>query len=410
MDNNQTMQELLEQQEKEMSNLKVGQIITGKITKILYDEIRIELNYGFDGIIPASELLLAKDEEISDKYKIGEEVSGEITKIQRKDGVIYLSVKKAFVEATRKELKEALDNHTILTVHVERSIEKGLFASYKTETVFIPLSQIDVKFVNNTAAYVGRDLEVYMLEMDLRRNRIVASHREVAQERLDAEKAEKRARIKAEKEAERARVKKAKEDLFNSLEVGQKRTGKVSKIMSYGAFIDLGGIEGLAHINELAWHRINSVEEVVKEGQEVDVYVINVDKENKRIGLAIKDINNDPWNSIKEEMQVGDIINVKVLKLIERGAFVEVKLGVEAFLPISELSEDRVMKVSNVVNVGDEIDVMIIDIKNKDKKMVVSLKEATKEPEEDYSEFLETEDSLGSLGELFKDKFKNLQK
>lgn len=409
MDNNQTMQELLEQQEKEMSNLKVGQIITGKITKILYDEIRIELNYGFDGIIPASELLLAKDEEISDKYKIGEEVSGEITKIQRKDGVIYLSIKKAFVEATRKELKEALDNHTILTVHVERSIEKGLFASYKTETVFIPLSQIDVKFVNNTAAYVGRDLEVYMLEMDLRRNRIVASHREVAQERLDAEKAEKRARIKAEKEAERARVKKAKEDLFNSLEVGQKRTGKVSKIMSYGAFIDLGGIEGLAHINELAWHRINSVEEVVKEGQEVDVYVINVDKENKRIGLAIKDINNDPWNSIKEEMQVGDIINVKVLKLIERGAFVEVKLGVEAFLPISELSEDRVMKVSNVVNVGDEIDVMIIDIKNKDKKMVVSLKEATKEPEEDYSEFLETEDSLGSIGELFKEKFKDLK-
>ena len=409
MDNNQTMQELLEQQEKEMSNLKVGQIITGKITKILYDEIRIELNYGFDGIIPSSELLLAKDEEISDKYKIGEEVSGEITKIQRKDGVIYLSIKKAFVEATRKELKEALDNHTILTVHVERSIEKGLFASYKTETVFIPLSQIDVKFVNNTAAYVGRDLEVYMLEMDLRRNRIVASHREVAQERLDAEKAEKRARIKAEKEAERARVKKAKEDLFNSLEVGQKRTGKVSKIMSYGAFIDLGGIEGLAHINELAWHRINSVEEVVKEGQEVDVYVINVDKENKRIALAIKDINNDPWNSIKEEMQVGDIINVKVLKLIERGAFVEVKLGVEAFLPISELSEDRVMKVSNVVNVGDEIDVMIIDIKNKDKKMVVSLKEATKEPEEDYSEFLETEDSLGSIGELFKEKFKDLK-
>lgn len=409
MDNNQTMQELLEQQEKEMSNLKVGQIITGKITKVLYDEIRIELNYGFDGIIPSSELLLAKDEEISDKYKIGEEVRGEITKIQRKDGVIYLSIKKAFVEATRKELKEALDNHTILTVHVERSIEKGLFASYKTETVFIPLSQIDVKFVNNTAAYVGRDLEVYMLEMDLRRNRIVASHREVAQERLDAEKAEKRARIKAEKESERARVKKAKEDLFNSLEVGQKRTGKVSKIMSYGAFIDLGGIEGLAHINELAWHRINSVEDVVKEGQEVDVYVINVDKENKRIGLAIKDINNDPWNSVKEEMQVGDIINVKVLKLIERGAFVEVKLGVEAFLPISELSEDRVMKVSNVVNVGDEIDVMIIDIKNKDKKMVVSLKEATKEPEEDYSEFLETEDSLGSIGELFKEKFKDLK-
>ena len=409
MNNNQTMQELLEQQEQELSKVKVGQTIEGKITKVLYDEVHVELNYGFDGIIPASELVLDKNEEIADRYTVGNEISAEITKIQRKDGTIYLSVKKAVVEEARKELKAALDNHTILTVHVERSIDKGLFATYKTETVFIPLSQIDVKFVNNTAAYVGRDLEVYMIEMDLKRNRIVASHREVAQERVDAEKAAERARIKAEKEAERARVKKEKEDLFNSLEVGQKRTGKVSKIMSYGAFIDLGGVEGLAHINELAWHRINSVEEIVKEGQEVDVYVINVDRDNKKIALAIKDINNDPWNSIKEEMQVGDIINVNVLKLIERGAFVEVKLGVEAFLPISELSEERVVKVSNVVNPGDEIPVMIIELNTKNKRMVVSLKEATKEPEEDYSEFLQTEDSLGSLGELFKDKFKNLK-
>ena len=409
MNNNQTMQELLEQQEQELSKVKVGQTIEGKITKVLYDEVHVELNYGFDGIIPVSELVLGKNEEIADRYTVGNEISAEITKIQRKDGTIYLSVKKAAVEEARKELKAALDNHTILTVHVERSIDKGLFATYKTETVFIPLSQIDVKFVNNTAAYVGRDLEVYMIEMDLKRNRIVASHREVAQERVDAEKAAERARIKAEKEAERARIKKEKEDLFNSLEVGQKRTGKVSKIMPYGAFIDLGGVEGLAHINELAWHRINSVEEIVKEGQEVDVYVINVDKENKKIALAIKDINNDPWNSIKEEMQVGDIINVNVLKLIERGAFVEVKLGVEAFLPISELREERVVKVSNVVNPGDEIPVMIIELNTKNKRMVVSLKEATKEPEEDYSEFLQTEDSLGSLGELFKDKFKNLK-
>ncbi|CEN77387.1 30S ribosomal protein S1 [Paraclostridium sordellii] len=409
MDNNQTMEELLAQQEKEMGSLKIGQIVTGKITKVLYDEIRVELNYGFDGIILKSELVLDKNQEIKDKYEVGKEISGEITKVQRKDGIIYLSVKKAVVEENRKELKEALDNHTILTVHVERSIEKGLFANYKTETVFIPISQIDVKFVNNTAAYIGRDLEVYMIEMDLRRNRIVASHREVAQERLDIQRAEERARIKAEKEAHRAKVKKAKEDLFNSLEIGQKRTGKVSKIMSYGAFIDLGGIEGLAHINELAWHRVDSVEDVVKEGQEVDVYVIKIDKENKKVGLAIKDINNDPWNEVRENMQVGDIVKVKVLKLIEKGAFVEVKLGVEAFLPISELSEERVMKVSHVVNIDDEIEVMIIDIKNKEKRMVVSLKEANKEPEEDYSEFLETEESLGSLGELFKEKFKDLK-
>lgn len=188
MENNQTMQELLEQQEKEMSSIKIGQTVSGKITKVLYDELHLELNYGFEGIISISELILDKDETIEDKYSVGQEISGEITKINRKDGTMYLSAKKAVIEATRKELKEALDNHTILTVHVERSIEKGLFASYKTETVFIPLSQIDVTFVNNTAAYVGRDLEVYMIEMDLRRNRIVASHREVAHERVEVER------------------------------------------------------------------------------------------------------------------------------------------------------------------------------------------------------------------------------
>lgn len=409
MENNQTMEELLEQQEKEMSNIKVGQILDGIITKVLHDELRLELSYGFDGIIPKSELLIKKDEIIEEKYSVGQKISGEIIKINRKDGTIILSVKKAIVEESRKELKNALDNHEILNVHVESSIEKGLFARYKTETIFIPLSQIDVTFVNNTNAYVGRDLDVYMIEFNLKRNRIVASHREVAHERLEAEKAAKREKIKAEKEAKRARIKQEKEDLFNSLEIGQKRIGKVSKIMNYGAFIDLGGIEGLAHINELAWYRVESVEDIVKEGQEVEVYVIKIDKENKKVGLAIKDIHNDPWNFEKDEMQVGDIINVKVLKLIERGAFVEVKPGVEAFLPISELSEDRVMKVSNVINPGDTIDVMVIDLKPKDRRMVVSLKEAIKEPEEDYSEFLEVEESLGSLGELFKDKFKDLK-
>lgn len=410
MNNNQTMQELLEQQEQELSKVKVGQTIEGKITKVLYDEVHVELNYGFDGIIPASELVLDKNEEIADRYTVGNEISAEITKIQRKDGTIYLSVKKAAVEEARKELKAALDNHTILTVHVERSIDKGLFATYKTETVFIPLSQIDVKFVNNTAAYVGRDLEVYMIEMDLKRNRIVASHREVAQERVDAEKAAERARIKAEKEAHIAKVKAEKEELFNSLEVGQKREGKVSKLMSYGAFVDIGGIEGLLHLNNLSWERVESVEDMLSEGQEVQVYVLDIDKENKKFALALKDINNDPWELIKQDVQLDDIVTGEVVRIIEKGAIVKIREGVDAFLPISELSEERVVKVSSVVNIGDTVNAMVIEFKPKNRRMVLSIKEANREPEEDYSEYLEIEDSLGSLGELFKDKFKNLQK
>ena len=151
------------------------------------------------------------------------------------------------------------------------------------------------------------------------------------------------------------------------------------------------------------------MKKLLEVGQEVEVYVLDVDKETQRIGLALKDINNDPWDLIKEEIQLDDIVTGKVVRIIEKGAFVEIKEGVEAFLPISELSEERVVKVTNVVNVGDEVNVMVLDFNPKNRRMLVSIKEATREPEEDYSEFLEVEDSLGSLGDLFKDKFKGLK-
>ncbi len=180
--------------------------------------------------------------------------------------------------------------------------------------------------------------------------------------------------------------------------------------MPYGAFVDIGGIEGLVHLNNLSWERVESVEDMLCEGQEVEVYVLDVDTETKKIALALKDINNDPWDLVKNEIYLDDIVTGKVVRTIEKGAFVQIREGVDAFLPISELSEERVMKVTNVVNVGDEVNVMVIDFKPKNKRLVVSIKEATREPEEDITEFLEVEDSLGTLGELFKEKFKNLQK
>ena len=285
----------------------------------------------------------------------------------------------------------------------------------------MPISQIDTKFVKEAKEYVGANLEVYIIELDVKKNRFVVSHREVLQERINKEREERRARIQAEKEAERARVKaerdaekarikQEKEDLFNSLEVGQKRHGKVTKIMSYGAFVDLGGLEGLVHINNLSWKRVESVEDMLQEGQEVDVYVLDVDAETRRIALALKDINNDPWQLIAEDVYVDDVITGKVVRIIERGAFLEIREGVEAFLPISELSEDRVMKVTNVVNVDDEVKVKVLNFNPENRRMLVSKKEAEREPEEDYTEYLEVEESLGTLGDLFKDKFKGLDK
>lgn len=415
------MQELLDLQAKEMEKIKEGSTITGKVIAIDTEEIKLELEdcAGFEGIIPVSELNLEKGKYASDVYKIGDEITGVIISKRIKDTTVQISKLKADKEADYAELKRAFENNEILSLVGVKAIDRGVFAAYKTQELFIPISQLDTKFVQDTKEYVGKTLEVYIKELDKKRNRAVASRREVLQERLDKERAERNARIKAEREeryarikaereAEKARIKAEKEAMFDSLEVGQKKEGKVTKIMQYGAFVDIGGIEGLVHKNNLSWERVENVEDFVKEGQEVEVYVLNIDEENRKFALALKDINNDPWKIASEELAVGDIITVKVLRIIDKGAFVKVRDAVEAYLPISELSEDRVLKVQNVVNEGDEVKVKIIEFSYKNRRMKVSKVEAEREPEEDISEYLEVEDSLGSLGELFKDKFKNI--
>ena len=415
MTNELSMQELLDQQEQQLDKLKVGELITSTITKVTHDAVVISLDCGFDGIIVADDLNIEKDKEVADVYKVGDTVSAVITKVSPKDGTVRLSKVLADQEQDLKDVEAAYNEHKIVTAYVEKAIPRGVFAKYKSVQLFIPISQIDTKFVNDTKEYVGANLEAYIIEFNTNRNKYVASHREVLQERINVEKQERRerqkaereaekARVKAERDAERARVKEARQNIFDSLEVGQKIHGKVTKIMSYGAFIDIGeGLEGLAHINNLSWKRVESVEDVVSEGQELDVYVLEVNKENNRIALAVKDINNDPWQLIAKEVAVGDVITGKVVRTIDKGAFVEIKEGVEAYLPISQLSEKRVPTVSSVVNPGDEIEAKILNFQPEEKRMLISIKEVNAEPEEDFTQFMKPKESLGAtIGDAMK--------
>ncbi len=422
MDNNLTMQELLDMQEEELSKINVGEEITGTVETIRDDELVLKLDLGFDGVIPVSDLNLPKGTSIEDAYKVGEEVSGIITKINLKDTTVVISKSSLDQARDLKELEEIFEEGKTITIHIDKNIERGIFGKYKSQTIFIPISQIDTKFVTDTSEYVGQDLEVYIKELNSRRNKVVASHRQLLQEKINIERKERRERIKAEREAERERRKAEREKkkaereaLFESLEVGQKINGKVTNIMPYGAFIDLGGIEGLAHINNLSWKRVPSVESVLEEGQNVDVYIMDKNPENMRIALAVKDINNDPWDLAADELSVGDIVNVEVLRIIESGAFVEVKEGVEAYLPIGELKDERVGKVEDVISEGDKLSVRIKSFNPADKRMLVSLKEANREPvvkdeEEDIAEYLESDEKLGNIGELLGDQLEGALK
>lgn len=412
MENNFTMQELLDMQEKELSKINVGEEITGKIEQISKDELVLKLEVGFDGVIPASELNLEKGQVISDVYKIDDEVTGIITNISYKDATIKISKLKLEQQADLKELIDAMENRTIINVHAFKALDRGLYVKYKSYTMFMPISQIDTKFVKDTSVYVGQDLDCYVKEVNPRKNRIIVSHREVAQEILDKERKEKREQIKAEREAERARIKAEREQakaereaLFESLVVGEKRSGKVTNIMPYGAFIDLGGIEGLAHINNISWDRIESVESVLSVDDQVEVFIQSIDPETKRIALALKDPDKDPWKLIADEVQLYSVVEAEVLRIIDKGAFVEVKPGIEAYLPIGELSEARINKVEDVVNIGDRIKAAIIKFNPETKRMMLSIRELTREPEEDLSQYMSVgDDTIGNIGDVLKEK------
>ena len=182
-----SMQELLEQQEQLLSSIQVGETITGTITKINNDEVTVGLNVGFDGVIPVSELNLAKGEYIEDAYKVGDEISAVITKVSEKDCTLKLSKLKLDNVNDKKELEEAHKSHKIVTANVVKTIQRGVFAKFKSVEIFIPISQLDTKFVNNTSEYQDANLEVYIIEFNEKANKIVGSHREVLQERLEKE-------------------------------------------------------------------------------------------------------------------------------------------------------------------------------------------------------------------------------
>ncbi|SEN64027.1 small subunit ribosomal protein S1 [Peptostreptococcus russellii] len=398
MENNLTMQELLDMQEQELSKINVGDEITGKVTQVNNDSLVLKLNVDFDGVIPEGELNLDKGQSIADVYKIDDEVTGIITNISYKDATIKISRLKLEQQNDIKELTDALEQHTKIMVHSFKALERGLYVSYKSHTMFMPISQIDTRFVKDTNEYVGLDMECYVKEVNPRKNRIIVSHREVAQEILDEERKAKREQRKAERE-----------ELFNSLVPGEKRAGKVTNIMPYGAFIDLGGIEGLAHINNLSWTRVESVESVLSEGQEVEVFIQSVDPETQRIALSLKNPDEDPWKLIADEVHMGSVVEAKVLRIIDKGAFVEVKEGVEAYLPIGELSEKRVNKVEDIVNIGDTVKAAIIKFNPENKRMMLSIRELTREPEEDLSQYMSVgDDTIGNIGEVLKEKTTSL--
>lgn len=380
-----SMKEFMDQVDASMRKLRKGEIVKGIIIGLNENELIVNIGYITDGIIPKSEIL--EDEgEIKDYFKIDEEVYAYILDINDGEGNVLLSKKKADRVKVWDDLESSYKNEEVFEVTVSEIVKGGAITKIKGLRAFIPASQLSLSFVKDLNVFLGKTLNVKIIEFDRKKEKIVLSAREVEKKIADERKAE----------------------LWNSVQKGEIRNGVVKKLAKFGVFVDIGGLEGLVHVSELSWGRVKDPSQVLSVGDNVKVYVLDVDKEKERLSLSIKDITNDPWEEVGVKFKVNDVVEGTVVKLTSFGAFVEITSGVEGLVHLSEICEENIAKPSDKLKVGDKVKVRILSLNLEEKRISLSIKEAIDKPVEDFSAFLDEEESGVNLGELFKDKFKDL--
>lgn len=380
MDEQNTMADFMEEIEKSMKRVYKDDVLKGTIITVGDEEILVNIGYTSDGIITKEEM--AEDYN----YMEGDEISVLVLNSHDNDGNVILSHKKAEEIGGWNELREAYDQKKKINVKVTEVIKGGVSAVYRNVRCFIPGSLLSYRYVEDMNAYVGKNLEVAVEDFDIENKRVVLSR-------------------KAVETVERQTKKK---EIMNQLQEGEMRQGVVTKLMKFGAFVDLGGVEGLIYLDDLAWHRVNDPSEVVSEGDNVTVYVANIDKKNGKISLVLKKVDEDPWRGAADYYKIDDLVECTVVRLLDFGAFVEIEAGIEGLIHLSEISSERIRKPSDKLKVGDRIQAIILNIDEKNRKLSLSMKDA----EGLVSEGIEPvqEEQVTTLGDLFGDKFKDFFK
>lgn len=386
-------QDLKEKYEETFVTLKPGEVITGTVVQVNENEVMVNVGYKSDGIIPLHELSaesFASPEEI---VKNGDKIDVYVLKIEDKEGNLILSKKRADIKKAWDEIENIYQNKDEIEAEVTEQVKGGLLANVKGLRGFIPASHVALHYVPDLGEYIGKKLKFKIIEVDKKKNRIILSHK-----------------IVMEEEQERKR-----KETWESIKEGQIIKGKVQRLTDFGAFVDVGGVDGLIHISELSWGRVNHPSEVVKEGDEIEVKVLGVDRERGRISLGLKQILPDPWENIEEKYKIGTIITGKVVKLVNFGAFVEVEPGVEGLVHISQISREHIAKPEDVLAVGQEIKAKILDITPEEHKMSLSIREAegsdyNRKQNETAINSEKNERSGVTIGEMFGDLFEETQK
>lgn len=395
-----SMDEFKEELDKSMKKIRRGDIVECTVISVSEEEVLVNLGYISDGVIQKKDLVLGEDEAVADQYEAGQNFKAEVIKVNDGDGNVVLSLRKAQQILVWEQLQDDMEKGNVIEVKVKESVKGGVVADVDGLRGFIPASLLSVDYVENLKDYEGKKLQVIVKEADPRERKLILS-------RKDVEAKEREAKRKLMYEELK------KDDVF---------TGKVKKLMSFGAFVDIGGVDGLLHINDMSWTRLKHPSEAVKEGQTVEVVVLGVDRERQRISLGLKDIGENPWKKAAEKYPAGSVVEGEVVRLADFGAFVSVEPGLEGLVHVSELDVKRVNLPQDVVSVGQKVNVKVLKVDAKNQKLSLSIKRLMEggdvpdsrggrgdRPERgervDVSKFNDTEEATTNLGSVFKDLF-----
>jgi len=351
------MHDFMDQIDKSLRLPNRGEIIEGEIVQVTDKEIVVNLGCKKDGVIPKDEMVLEGDKELTELFQAGQMIQAKVIKTDDGDGNILLSRKKLEVNEHWDEINEALDNRTVVNAKVVKEVKGGVIAVYKEVSGFIPMSQLSDRYVEKADEFIGKTLPVKVSRVDQKRNKAVFSHK---------------AYLAEEKQ-------KLVQQVWDALNVGDVVEGTVMRFTEYGAFVDIGGLDGLLHISEISWGKLKHPQEALEIGEKINVKILSMNTEKGKISLGLKQNQPEPWSIIENKYQVNDVIYGKVVQIKEYGAFVELEPGLDGLVHISEIAHKRVTDISEEIAVGETVTAKILDIDKERKRISLSIKD-TKEP------------------------------
>ncbi|MDD3628367.1 MAG: 30S ribosomal protein S1 [Candidatus Humimicrobiaceae bacterium] len=342
-----------------MISLNDGDIIRGKVVKIDKDEVLVDVGFKSEGVIPLNELSIRSNVKPEDILKVDDEIEIMVLQKEDQDGRLILSKKRAEVEQNFDRIEKIYQSGETVEGEIIECVKGGLIVDIGLRG-FLPASLIDIRKTKDLESYIGEKCICKIIEVDRNRNNVVLSRKVI----IEDEKKEQR------------------KEILSSMEVGQIRKGLITSIADFGAFVDVGGVDGLIHISELSWNHVKHPSEVVSVDQEVDVEILDIDYEKQRLSLGLKQTQKDPWVEKIKKYSVKDMVMGKVTRIVKFGLFVEIEDGIEGLVHISELSDRQVKRPSDVAKIGDELMVRIIDIDYDRRRMAFSIRQVENPVEE----------------------------